>query len=38
VAYALPMNAQDVFHADQYGIEWIDKKAQNIGYFNRMTR
>jgi hypothetical protein len=38
VAFALAMNAEDVFHANQYGIEWLDKKAQNIGYSNLMIR
>src|SRR5207302_4408440 len=38
VAFALAMNAEDVFHAEQYGIEQLDKKAQNIAYSDLITR
>ncbi len=38
VTFALAMNAEHVFHVDQYGIERLDKKDQNIGYSNLMVR
>ncbi len=38
VTFALAMNAEHVFHVDQYGIEQLDKKAQNIAYSDLRTR
>jgi hypothetical protein len=38
VAFALPMNAEDVFHVEQYGIEQLDKKAQNIAHSDLIIR